>query len=311
MKAILYDRYGGPEVMRLADVPPPNLADDGVLIDIRAASVIPGDCKLRAGHLQDLFEVTFPKISGRDGAGVVAAVGSAVSAFRPGDPVCFVTQHAEQGSHAECIARPVTEVVPMPPGLEFAEAAALMHAGVCAWIALVETAGIGEGMNILVHGGAGAIGGMAVQVARHLGANVAATCRAANAEYVRGLGAQTPIAYDEADFAEILFGMDVVLDLIGGDDVHRGSCRVLRRGGILVYLLAEPFEDRSSDHGVELRQALIHDDRSVLERVVGLAAAGAVTPQVSRILPLEQAAEAHRLIESGSNSRGRIVLSMG
>ena len=309
MKAVRYDRFGGPEVMRLADMPEPEYGDGEVLIDVAAASVTPGDCKMRAGHLQELFPVTFPRIPGRDGAGIVAAVGANIGEFAPGDRVCFVTQRIEQGSAAERIARPASEVVRMPDGLEFSDATALMHAGACAWIALVGTAGVRSGMHVLIHGGAGAIGGMAVQIAHHLGARVTATCRAANSDYTAGLGADAVIAYDRADFADEVADVDVVLDLVGGD-VHERSCRVLRPGGILVYLIAEPFEDRSAAYGVELRRADIHDDKAVLEKVVALAADGTIRPQVSRVLPLSEAAEAHRLIESGRNTRGRIVLSI-
>ena len=153
------------------------------------ASVTPGDCMLRDGQLQDLFPITFPKIPGRDGAGIVRAVGANVGGFASGDRVCFVTKRTEQGSNAERIARPADDVVRMPDGLEFTDAAALMHAGACAWIALVETAEIRPGMHVLIHGGSGAIGGMAVQIASHLGARVSATCRAANSDYVLDLGA--------------------------------------------------------------------------------------------------------------------------
>lgn len=309
MRAIVYDHFGGPEVMRLAEVSDPRPAAGEVLIAVRAASVIPGDCKLRAGHLQHHFPITFPKIPGRDGAGVIVGIGEGVTGFAPGDAVCFVTQHVEQGSHAERIARPAAEVVAMPGNLDFAQAAALMHAGVCAWIALVDTAGLRSGMTVLVHGGAGAIGGMAVQIARPLGATVAATCRAADAEHVRALGADTVVAYDREDFVASVSDIDVVLDLVGGA-VHERSCRVLRRGGMLVHLLAEPFEDRSDEYGVSLRQAVIDDDKAILERVVALAAAGAIVPRVGRVLPLAQAAEAHRLIETGANRRGRIVLEI-
>ena len=309
MKAILYDQFGGPEVLRLADVREPEFGDGEVLIDVAAASVTPGDFKLRAGHLQKLFPITFPKISGRDGAGTVSAVGNKVDDFAPGDRVCFVTQRTEPGSYAERIARPAGEVVRMPDGLDFIDAAALTHAGVCAWIALVESARLEPGMHVLIHGGAGAIGGMAVQLASHLGARVTATCRSANTEYTLGLGADSVIAYDRADFTEVVSNVDVVLDLVGGD-VHDRSCRVLRRGGILVFLLAEPFVDCSAEHGVELRQAVIDDDKSLLEKVVALAADGAITPQVSRVMALSDAAEAHRVMESGRNSRGRIVLTI-
>lgn len=309
MKAIVYDRFGGPEVMRLADMAEPEYGEADVLIDVAAASVTPGDCKMRAGHLQELFPITFPKIPGRDGAGIVAAAGANVAGLAPGDRVCFIAQRIEQGSNAERIARPASQVVAMPDGLDFTGATALMHAGVCAWIALVETARLAAGGHVLIHGGAGAIGGMAVQIAHHLGARVSATCRAANSDYAAGLGADAVIPYDRADFADAVSDVDVVLDLVGGD-VHERSCRVLRPGGILVFLLAEPFEDRSAEYGVELRQADIHDDKAVLEKVVALAADGTIRPQVSRVLPLSEAVEAHRLIESGRNSRGRIVLSI-
>ena len=214
-----------------------------------------------------------------------------------------------RGSNAERIARPADDVVRMPDGLEFTDAAALMHAGACAWIALVETAEIRPGMHVLIHGGSGAIGGMAVQIASHLGARVSATCRAANSDYVLDLGADAVIAYDQTDFAEVVSDVDVVLDLVGGD-VHDRSCRALRPGGVLVFLIAEPFEDRSVEYGIELRQAVIEDDKSVLEKVVALAAEGTITPQVSRVMTLSDAADAHRVIESGQNSRGRIVLSI-
>ena len=171
----------------------------------------------------------------------------------------------------------------MPDGLEFTDAAALMHAGACTWIALVETAEIRPGMHVLIHGGSGAIGGMAVQIASHLGARVSATCRAANSDYVLGLGADAVIAYDQTDFAEVVSDVDVVLDLVGGD-VHDRSCRALRPGGVLVFLIAEPFEDRSVEYGIELRQAVIEDNKSVLEKVVALAAEGTITPQVSRVM---------------------------
>ena len=307
MKAVLYDRYGGPEVLRFADVPEPEPGAGEVLIQVRAASVIPGDWKLRAGHLQSMFPVTFPKIPGRDGAGTVAAAGPGADYAKVGDAVCFVTEHTEAGSNCEFVARGRERIVAKPDGLSFAEAAALMHAGVCAWICLVETARVEAGMKVLVHGGAGAIGGMAVQIARHFGAEVAATCHSRNVSYVESLGAIRPIAYDLEDFGEVVREVDVVVDLIGGD-VHHRSYPVLRKGGTMVWLIAAPFEDRSAAFGVRTVQAEIHDDRRVLEAVVALAADGAVKPQVSRRMALEDAAEAHRLLEAGENSRGRIVL---
>jgi len=309
MKAICYEHFGGPEVIRLTEMPEPDYGSNDVLIDVVSASVTPGDCMLRDGQLQDLFPITFPMIPGREGAGIVRAVGANVSEFISGDRVCFIAKRTGHGSHAERIARPVDDVVHIPDELDFNDGAALIHAGACASIALLETVKIRPGMHVLIHGGAGAIGGMAVQVASHLGARVSATCRAANSDYVLGLGADAVIAYDQTDFAELVCDIDVVLDLVGGD-VHDRSYRVLRPGGVLVFLIAEPFEDRSLKYGVELRQAMIEYNKSVLEKVVALFAEGTIRPQVSRIMTLSEAVDAHRLIESGQNSRGRIVLSV-
>jgi len=310
VKAIAYERYGGPEVLQLVDLPDPAPGPGEVLVELQAASVIPADWKVRSGALTHFFDVTFPKIPGRDGAGVVAAVGDGVDYAAVGDLVCVVAQHSEAGTYAERIVRDAASVVAKPAGLTFADGAALMHAGICAWIALVETAELESGMRVLVHGGAGAIGSMAVQLAAHLGADVTATCHSSNVDYVRGLGAGQAIAYDREDFRDAAGPFDVVLDLIGGE-VHARSYDVLRRGGTLVYLIAAPIEDRSADYGVRAVRAQIHDDIAALRAVVDLAERRAWRPQVSRVMPLAQAAEAHRLLERGDNTRGRLVLDIG
>jgi NADPH:quinone reductase-like Zn-dependent oxidoreductase len=310
LKAIRYEAFGDRERLKLVDLPAPIPGPGEIRVDLCAASVIPADWKLRAGHLTDLFTVTFPKIPGRDGAGIVGAVGPGVDFARVGDAVCVVAQHEEQGTYAEAIVRGRDSVVPKPANLSFAAAAALMHAGVCAWIAVVETLKVAPGMRILIHGGAGAIGGMAIQLARHRGAEVTTTCRAANLDYVRSLGTQHAIAYDREDFVALARGQDAVFDPIGGD-THRRSYSVLRGGGHLAYLIAAPIEDRAAAHGVRLTRIPIHDDIAVLRAVVEAAAAGILTPQISATLPLAAAAEAHRRLEAGEVSRGRLVLLMG
>lgn len=310
MKAIQYTRYGGPEVLGLVDLPTPVPAPDEALIAVCCASVIPGDWKVRAGHLQEMFPLDLPTIPGRDGAGVVTAIGPDCDWADIGDEVCFVTEHVEPGSYSEFVARPRRMTVPKPPGTSFAEAAAMVHAGVCAWIGLVETAKIRAGQKVLIHGGAGAIGGMAVQLAKNLDCNVYTTCSAANRDYVRGLGADEVIAYDDANFVDTVSGVDVVYDLVGGD-VHEKSCRVLKPGGTLVWLIASPFDDVSATYGVTCKQAMVHDRRPTLESVAEAVGHATLTPQVSRIMPLADAAEAHRILERGENSRGRIILNIG
>ncbi len=311
MKAIRFDHYGGPEVLQYTDVPDPEPGPGDVLIAVHAASVAPGDWKVRAGHLQQIFPQTFPTTPGRDGAGTVLALGPGANGVgvSVGDEVCFITAHTENGSYAELVARPAAEVVRRPANVSFTEAAAAVHAGVCAWIPLLETTTVVAGQHVLVHGGSGGVGGMAVQIARHLGAEVAATCRAANADYVRSLGAGTVIPYDEGDFAAELNDYDIVLDLVGGD-IHRRSYAVLKPGGSLVWLIAQPIQDLGAEHGVNVLRADIHDATYVLQAVADLVATGAVRPQVGRTLPLAQAAEAQRLLQAGEHSRGRIVLEV-
>jgi NADPH:quinone reductase-like Zn-dependent oxidoreductase len=282
---------------------------DGVLIDVHAAGVAPGDCKVRQGALQDMFAVKLPKIPGRDGTGVVSAAGPAAAWARTGDRVCFIAQHVEDGTAAERIARRRPEIALLPANLSFVEGASLAHAGMCAWIGLAETAAVQPGAKVLIHGGGGAIGSLAIQIAKHLGAHVAATTRAANVAYVKSLGADVVIAYDRDDFAAALGGYDTVFDLVGGE-VHRRSYRVLRPGGMLVYLIAEPIEDLSRRYGVVLKRAVIHDRIGTLAAVLELAGRGIVRPQVGRVFPLAECAAAHRLLESGKHTRGRIVLKI-
>lgn len=307
LRAIEFKRFGGPEELALVELPDPAPDFGEMLVEVRAASVIPGDWKLRRGLLADIFPVRPPKVPGRDGAGIVRAVGAGVDDFAPGDRVCFTCEHVEQGSYAELCVRPAGAVVKLPDELGFAEGAALMHAGVCAYIAVVETARLQSGESILIHGAGGAIGGMAVQIARHLGAHVTATASARNREHVLGLGAERSIAYDQEDFSRVVRDQDIVLDLVGGT-MHDRSFAVLRPGGRLVWLIAEPFGPPPEGFDGQVLQAEIHDRRPVLKAVVGLAAEGAIRPLVSRTMPLDRAAEAHDILETGRNSRGRIIL---
>jgi NADPH:quinone reductase-like Zn-dependent oxidoreductase len=306
VKAAIYRRYGGPDVLAIEDLPEPSTGPGEALVRVAAASVAPGDCKARAGLLRRFFEVSFPKVPGRYGAGTVVSA-PAGGAFAPGDPVLFSTGHEESGAAAELVARPAARIVRRPAGLGPIEAAAVVHGAICAYVGLVEQGGVGRGARVLVHGGAGAVGSAAVELGAHLGAHVVATCRSTDEAFVRALGAQETVAFDRDDVAR-LHGIDVVLDTMGGE-VHARSCRVLRRGGRLVYLNAEPFADESAGHGVELRNAKIDDRPEVIEAVLGLVAAGVFQPRVGRVLPLAQIAEAHRLVEAGAVKRGRVVVT--
>jgi NADPH:quinone reductase-like Zn-dependent oxidoreductase len=307
VKAVSYARYGGPEVLVYADVSDPAPGPDEVLIRIRAASVAPGDCKVRAGLLQSMFPTTLPKIPGRDGAGVVIATRT--PAARIGDEVCFITEHVEQGSAAELIARPVERIVPKPPNLNFAEAASLMHAGTCAWIGLVETGKLRAGMRVLVNGASGGIGSLAVQMGKALGAEVTAIASAANVDYLRSLGADRVCAYDASDFRWDVPKVDLIFDLAGGE-VHQRAAHLLKPAGQIVWLYTHGASEPPVAEGVTSRRAVIRERRDILDAVMRLAAEKKLLPQVGLALPLARCAEAHRLLEAGHRHRGRIVLTM-
>ena len=196
----------------------------------------------------------------------------------------------------------------IPDTLSFTEAAALPLAGISAWAALVTAAQVSAGMRVLIHAAAGGVGGFAVQIARDRGADVAATCSHSNIGYVRALGAETVIAYDREKFEDRLSGLDVVLDTMGGD-VHRRSYSVLRKGGMLACLSAAPYQDRGAEYGVTVKMAQVAPDPVVLAELVALAAAGRVKPQVERVLPFSEFAEAHRLSQVG-HARGKTVLKI-
>lgn len=307
MQAMQFDRYGPPEVLHLATLPPPQAGPGEVRIRLQAAGVAPFDAKLRAGLLQAHFQPELPKISGRDGVGVVDQVGAGVSAITVGDAVCAMADPFS-GTYAEMLVCSAGRVVPRPAGLSLHQAAALLQPGNSAWIAVMETAQVAAGMQVLVHGGAGAVGSLMVQLCKHLGAVVTVTCRAGNEDYVMGLGASRAIAYDRGDFGT-LRDQDVVFDLIGGS-THARSYPALRRGGHLVYLTAAPIVDRGGEFGVKVSRAMISDQPKVLAAVARLAADGIFQPRVAGVFALADAAQAHTALEAGQVTRGRLVLEI-
>lgn len=309
MQAIQYLSHGPAAVLHMAEIADPEPGPGEVRVKIDAAGVSPIDAKLRAGLLQQHFTLAFPKIPGRDGVGIIDKVAPDVTDVRVGDRVCVLVPPLGAGTHAQAVVCSAAQTVPRPHGLTTAQAAALLQPGVSAWIPMVDIAQVKPGMRVLIHGGAGAVGGLMVQLAHYLGAHVTATCRAENLAFVAALGADAPIAYDREDFGN-LRGLDVVFDLIGGS-THDRSYPVLRRGGRLVYLTAQPITDRGHEFGVEVARAAILANSLALAAVAELADRGAWQPAVSGVLPLREAARAHLAYERGEVTRGRVVLLIG
>lgn len=309
MKAALYKSFGGPDVLEYVDMPDPVPAEGEVLVRLEAACVAPFDWKLRQGLLQEHFKTVLPFVPGREGAGVVEAVAEDITDLKSGDRVCVLAGAAKGGIYAEKVALPRRNVALKPASLPPVRAAAGLNAGINALVCF-DMAMVKHGERVLVHGGAGAIGGILVQLCHAAGAHVTATCRTSNKAYVAGLGADRAMAYDGEDFGT-LRDIDVVFDLIGGA-VHDRSYAVMRRGGRLIYLNALPVVERGAEFGVTVTLGYNGpaDDPDMIAKVIAMMASGAFQPQVSSTMPLSDAAEAHRLIQSGQITRGRLVLTM-
>jgi NADPH:quinone reductase-like Zn-dependent oxidoreductase len=306
MLAVEFDAYGGPEVLKLRRRAAPKPGPGEVSIRVRAVSMNPVDWKIRSGMLQKFFSVTFPVVTGRDGAGEIVAVGDGGDLSLIGKQVCFLAPRGI-GTWCEQIVLPESEAVPFPQSVSFDQAASLPLAGISAWIAIVKAANVTADMRVLIHAAAGGVGSMAVQLARIRGAEVIATCSQANVDFVRSLGAQA-IAYDRTPFDEAVRDVDVVLDVIGGE-VHRRSYQVLKPGGTMVCLVAAPFEDLGTQYGVKVLVPQVLSDSLALAEVVTLVAAGKLKPCVEHVLALSDFAKAQQMSETG-HARGKTVLTL-
>lgn len=305
--AVRFHDYGPVDVLSADRIAAPEPAPGEVAIDMKAASVNPIDWKLRKGILKDVFPARFPVAVGRDGSGVIAAVGEGVDPDRIGERVAFMVSH-DRGTFAERITLRADLAVAIPEPLSFVEAAALPLAGLSTWIPLAVAAPIEPGMQVLIHAGAGGIGTLAIQLAALRGATVAATCSARNADFVRSLGASEVIAYDEARFEDRLAELDLVFDTMGGD-VHARSYGVLKKGGKLVALNAAPFVDRSAEAGVILVRPTIAPDPAALAEILALAGAGKLEPVIDRVYPFSEFRAAQAQSETGP-VRGKIVVEI-
>lgn len=304
-----YAEYGGPEVLRVTEIETPKPGPAEVLVRVHAATVGWGDCKLRSGSLKSFYHIIMPKIPGRYGSGIIAALGPGVTVWHVGQSVLFAPLHTESGSAAEYIRLSSGNIALKPAAFDHIQTASMMQGVVSAYSCLIRTGEVAVDQRVLVHGGAGSIGSACVELARHLGCIVTATCREIDCDYVRSLGAHHTVAFDRVDFQKTVQEQDVVIDLLGGD-VHRKSYRVLRTGGRLIYLNADPIDRDMQRTDVVVLNAPVVNDGSVLQAVSQLIGQGVFAPRVGKVLPLQDGSFAHELLESRAIRRGRIVLKV-
>lgn len=308
MKAVRIHNYGGVDVLTYEDAPRPVPGDGEVLIRVFASSVNPFDCAVRAGYMASYFNHTLPLILGTDASGVIDEVGQGVTAFKPGDVVYARAGVVRDGSYAEYVVVPATDVAAKPQTLDHSHAAALPHVSLTAWQALFELGNLTEGQTVLIHGAAGGVGHIAVQLAKWRGAKVIGTA-SRNLGFLRELGVDEIIDYSAVPFEEVARDVDVVIDTIGGD-VQERSCMVLRPDGMLVSVIQTPSEEMMARYGV--RSAMVYSTPpigKVLTEVAALVDAGLVKPYVSTVLPLTEIRQAHEMVE-GKHTRGKLVLEV-
>ncbi|MDP9071745.1 MAG: NADP-dependent oxidoreductase [Actinomycetota bacterium] len=309
MRAIAIDRYGGPEVLELRELPTPKVGPDVVLVRARAAGVNPVDTKTREGGLDGRFPAHFPLIPGWDVAGTVEAVGPDVTEFAPGDEVIGYVRrdHVQWGTYAEYVAAPIRTVAPKPAEVGWAEAAALPLAGLTAWQALTRGLKVGHGDVVLVHAAAGGVGSFAVQLARLFGATVIGTASEGTHDYLRSLGAE-PVAYGAGLVERVRAlapdGVTAALDLVGGDALEV-SPQLLATGGRIASVL-----DPKKTTELGGRYIFVRPDPSQLAELSRLVDDGRLTVRLERTFPLDDAAGAQRLIEAG-HVHGKLALEIG
>lgn len=308
MKAIRIHSYGNADQMTLEEVPLPVCAPGGLVVRVVAAGINPVDWKIRSGAMARELPKKFPITLGQDAAGVVVEADSAATGFTPGDEVFFYADFMHGGTYAEYVAVDASQVAAKPHTVPFAAAAALPTAGQAAWTALIETAKLTRGMRVLVHGGAGALGSIAVQLAHHHGAHVTATASGAGVDLVRSLGADEVINYRQQHFQDVVKNADVVLDTLGGA-TQDASWAVLKTGGILVSTVAPPSAERAAAAGVRGMFVFTPPRGTVLAQLAALVDAGQLRLLVGQEFALADAAKAHTAGESGT-SRGKMILQV-
>ncbi len=306
MMAVRMHGKGGPEALRVERVPLPQPAADQVLIRVRAAGVNPVDWKIRERGSRS----GQPRILGFDAAGTIVSVGRDVKAWKAGDEVMALTSPSGGGAYAEYVVAYVRDIARKAQGMSFEEAAGVPTAGATVWTYLVLNAGDLKGKRILIHGGAGGVGSVAVQLAKARGAHVLATASGRNHEYLRSIGVDEPIDYTKTRFEDAARDVDIVFDTVGGETLQR-SYAVVKRGGMLVSIVnavsGQQCDTRAISCPSEASGSGAHE---ALDAIRELAEAGRLRINVDRVFPLEEAAQAQELNKAG-HTRGKIVLRVG
>lgn len=311
MRAMMIEQYGDREKIVEKEIPLPTINEDDVLVEVHAASVNPVDIAIREGYFQNFLNIKLPFVLGWDVAGTVSRVGSNITRFKEGDKVFSYPDLARNGSYAEYIAISEKDVSHMPTNLSFIEAASIPLVGLTAWRSLVDHAKIKSGDKVLILGGSGGVGSFAVQLAKNVGAYVAATTSTKNISFVKELGADLVIDYTTEDFSNIQSEYDIVFDTVGRKEFLKAFSMV-KEGGVLVTIASSVTADdyaqaKTQNITIESVTNLPCGERLTLIKT--LLEEGKIKPVIGNIFDLDQVKEAHQLSES-KRATGKIVLKI-
>jgi NADPH:quinone reductase-like Zn-dependent oxidoreductase len=331
MKAFVVDRYGDADTVHARKVPDPTVGEDDVLVRVHAASVNPLDLKISSGGLKTILPYRLPFVLGNDLAGTVTAVGSRVTRFTVGDQVYARPDQNRIGAFAELIAMRQDDVAAKPASLTMEEAASIPLVGLTAWQALVERADLRPGQRVLIHAGAGGVGTIAIQLAKHLGAHVATTASSSKTDLVKSLGADVVVDYTMQAFETVLRDYDVVLDTVGGETLDK-SMQVLKPGGIVISIagppdpafakqaganpvirlavaaLSFPVRQRARRHRVRYSFLFMKASGDQLRQLSTLLDAGTIRPVLDRTFDFASTREALAHVEQGRAKAGKVVI---
>lgn len=328
MRAVVMTGYGGPEVLETREVAEPVLGPHDVLVQVVASSVNPVDTKVRQGVNRAVIRPVEPWILGLDVSGAVLQVGEAVTKFKAGDEVFSSPSHKRPGCYAERVAIHEDEVALKPPSWSHNDAASIPLVGLTAWQCLMPRLAEREGQRVFVQAGSGGVGTFAIQLAHHHGAWVASTCSERNHPLVRDLGCDRPIDYRSEAWDEVAGELDLVLDSLGGAEVHR-AFRVCRPGARVTtittrlphfskrygtYLGVVPMVGELAGlflggwgRGMQFAPVVKQCDGAQLGEIAKLCEEGVFRPVIDEVFPMDDVAAAHAHVETG-RTRGKVVL---
>src|SRR5919198_915515 len=314
MKSAQIKRYGSSEVIEINQMTPtPNLAAGKILVVVKVAGINPIDWKIREGYMQQMIPLQFPSTLGMDFSGVIKQVGEGVSPsdFKQDDEVygqAGVT-NGGSGAFAELALANAERIAHKPKRLSHVEAAALPLVGVSTWQALVENIGLSKDKKILIHGGAGGIGSIAIQLAKHLGAYVATTVSTNDKQFVQELGANQVIDYKTEYFEDMIHDYDAVFDTVGGE-TYKNSFKVLKKGsGIIVSMLEQPNSELMKQYGVKALFQFTQVNRERLTKLAQWVDQNNIKVNIDKTFPLDKAANALDY-QKDVHPRGKVVLTV-